>query len=323
MTINWSPKRDRGAINWAPKVETITGVPVVTTTEAPRAFAGVPYSFQLVVSGTPPFTFSIESGTLPTGLGLSSTGVIIGTPTGSTSSFVVRVANAAGSTTVGLTVEVQTAPTVQTVTLAPGAAALKVGETTDLVATVVDQYGAPVKDMSGVALAAPGSVASGAMVGLTDAAGRVTLRVTALAAGVVSIVARFGGVLSEPSMVTVTVPIVAHLQGAAFASLLASSSLSVAVVKGVQIRLHNKAGVPRSSISDVRIRWWDGDGEVLTYSGTGAIDPGGWMLVDLDAATALPVGGEGRLELYKQGASFTEDMYFASRLAVVDLRAGQ
>ncbi len=50
------------------------GIPDATVNQA--------YSFQLdVCCGTPPYTFSIHSGSLPTGLSLSSSGLISGTPT--------------------------------------------------------------------------------------------------------------------------------------------------------------------------------------------------------------------------------------------------
>jgi len=54
---------------------------MITTATLPNAVAGVPYSLQLAASGSPhtPYTFSIVSGSLPTGLMLSSTGLISGT----------------------------------------------------------------------------------------------------------------------------------------------------------------------------------------------------------------------------------------------------
>lgn len=48
----------------------------------PPGFVGVPYSFGLsVYGGTPPYTFSLNSGSFPPGLTMSSSGVISGTPT--------------------------------------------------------------------------------------------------------------------------------------------------------------------------------------------------------------------------------------------------
>lgn len=68
----------------------------ITTTQAtvPNAVVATAYSgasFQ-ATGGVGPYTFNISSGTLPTGLSLSSAGVLAGTPTvAQTSNFTVRV----------------------------------------------------------------------------------------------------------------------------------------------------------------------------------------------------------------------------------------
>jgi hypothetical protein len=52
----------------------------ITTAALPQATAGTPYSFSLAAAlGTPPYTFSIVSGTLPSGLTMNSAGLITGT----------------------------------------------------------------------------------------------------------------------------------------------------------------------------------------------------------------------------------------------------
>jgi hypothetical protein len=66
---------------------------VITTTTVPNGQIGVAYSQTLVATGgTTPYTWSTVGGTLPSGLSLSSGGVISGTPTATgTSSFTVQV----------------------------------------------------------------------------------------------------------------------------------------------------------------------------------------------------------------------------------------
>jgi hypothetical protein len=67
----------------------------ITSTTLPGAQVGASYSATLGASGgTPAYTWSISSGSLPAGLALSSAGVISGTPTSSgTANFTVQVAD--------------------------------------------------------------------------------------------------------------------------------------------------------------------------------------------------------------------------------------
>jgi Glycosyl hydrolases family 18/Ricin-type beta-trefoil lectin domain/Putative Ig domain len=60
---------------------------------------GTPYSLDISASGTPPMTWAVTSGAIPSGLSLnSSDGMVSGTPsTASSSSFTVAVSNAAGT----------------------------------------------------------------------------------------------------------------------------------------------------------------------------------------------------------------------------------
>ncbi len=57
------------------------GPPTIVNGPPPSGALGTPYSFTYQVESYPAATFSVTSGTLPTGLTLSSTGVISGTPT--------------------------------------------------------------------------------------------------------------------------------------------------------------------------------------------------------------------------------------------------
>ncbi len=72
---------------------------VITTTQLPTGTQNSSYSATLgVAGGTPPYTWSLALGTLPTGLNLApTTGVISGTPTGlGTSNFTVQVQDSLG-----------------------------------------------------------------------------------------------------------------------------------------------------------------------------------------------------------------------------------
>ncbi len=80
----------------------MVSAPVVnfTTVTLPSGTINQAYNQTLaVIGGTAPYTFRIDSGTLPTGLTLSTGGVISGTPTvGGNYSFVVRATDTQGET---------------------------------------------------------------------------------------------------------------------------------------------------------------------------------------------------------------------------------
>jgi hypothetical protein len=72
----------------------------IDQTSLPDGDAGVPYGQTLTASGgTAPYTFTLFSGSLPTGLGLSTSGDITGTPSDGTYNFTVQVSDAYGCTT--------------------------------------------------------------------------------------------------------------------------------------------------------------------------------------------------------------------------------
>ncbi len=75
--------------------------PSISTKSLPAATVGVAYSQSLTATGgTPPYMWSISSGSLPSGLSLgASTGVISGTPTGAagTDQFTVTVSDVAST----------------------------------------------------------------------------------------------------------------------------------------------------------------------------------------------------------------------------------
>lgn len=99
-TITQTP----GGPTVTPTPTTVPGTLTITTTSPlPSGVVGTPYSQTLMASGgTPPYTWSILTGSLPGGLSLTpSTGVISGTPTAAgTFSFTAQVTDAdeAGAT---------------------------------------------------------------------------------------------------------------------------------------------------------------------------------------------------------------------------------
>jgi hypothetical protein len=78
-----------------------TLVPVISTASLANGVAGSAYSQTLTATGgTTPYTWAVETGTLPAGLSLSPDGVISGTPTAAgASSFTVRVTDSASPAT--------------------------------------------------------------------------------------------------------------------------------------------------------------------------------------------------------------------------------
>ena len=98
--------------------------PVITTTSLPGGLIGTAYSEQLAATGTTPITWTLASGSLPTGLTLYGSGIISGTPTANgTFTFGVQAINSAGSNTKELSIAVTTtavAPTITTTSLPDG-----------------------------------------------------------------------------------------------------------------------------------------------------------------------------------------------------------
>ncbi|MFZ2278211.1 MAG: putative Ig domain-containing protein, partial [Prosthecobacter sp.] len=60
---------------------TVNQAPAITSSPPPAALANTPYNFSYTMTGFPAPTFSVTAGALPTGLILSTAGVISGTPT--------------------------------------------------------------------------------------------------------------------------------------------------------------------------------------------------------------------------------------------------
>ncbi|GHS92649.1 hypothetical protein AGMMS50276_01020 [Synergistales bacterium] len=78
-----------------PSTVTIIAIaPTITTTDLVSGMVGVAYSQTLVATGDAPITWSLEGGSLPSGLTLSSAGVISGNPTAAGAfAFTVKASN--------------------------------------------------------------------------------------------------------------------------------------------------------------------------------------------------------------------------------------
>ena len=87
-------------INGIELVPAANSAPSITTTTLPDGSIGTAYNQALsATGGDGSLTWSVDSGSLPAGLTLSSAGLISGTPTaGGTASFTARVADADGNT---------------------------------------------------------------------------------------------------------------------------------------------------------------------------------------------------------------------------------
>lgn len=116
------------------------------------------------------------------------------------------------------------------------------------------------------------------------------------------------------------------LAGDALVSVAASADLTTAAatpVKGVSLTLYD-GSTAQASVTGITAVWWDTTDPSAfaapAYStSTASTDVSGLFTLDLDAATALSIGQSGFLLLYKAGATATDDLIFAGRLAVQDI----
>jgi len=99
------------AVDTAAKSITVNPPLSIATTTLTAGSVNVPYSASLAATGgVPPYTWTITSGSLPTGLSLATSGFITGTPTAQqTSTFTVQVADsqtpaATATASLGLTI---------------------------------------------------------------------------------------------------------------------------------------------------------------------------------------------------------------------------
>jgi hypothetical protein len=107
----------------APFAITVAAALAITTATLPNGTVGTPYSQALAATGgTAPFTWSVSTGALPTGLTLSAAGSLTGTPTAAGKfSFTIQVVDAAKATaSQSFTITITAALTITTATLPNG-----------------------------------------------------------------------------------------------------------------------------------------------------------------------------------------------------------
>jgi len=92
----------------------VNHAPSITNTATGTAVIGSGYNFSYSTTGYPAPTFHVSSGSLPSGLTLSTSGVILGTPNGSPgiSTGVVTATNVSGSATSNFSINVLQIPTI-------------------------------------------------------------------------------------------------------------------------------------------------------------------------------------------------------------------
>ena len=119
--------------------------PSITTTSLPSGTVGQTYGQTLAATGGDgAYAWSVTSGSLPSGLTLSTAGNVTGTPTqAEAASFTVQVVSAGQSATASLSIAVVATPPapVASVEVIPNATALLVGQSVTLTAVVRDSNG--------------------------------------------------------------------------------------------------------------------------------------------------------------------------------------
>jgi hypothetical protein len=195
---------------------------IVTTSPLPSALTGSAYTQTLAATGTAPITWSVTSGTLPAGLSLgSSTGIISGTPTAAgVFTFTITAANAGGSNSTQLSLTVNTAPSITTLSSLPAALTGSV-YTQTLAATGTAPITWSVTSATLPAGLSLGS-ATGVISGTPTAAGVSTFTITATNAGGSNAESLSMTVNATPSITTVsTLP--AALTGSVYTQTLAAT----------------------------------------------------------------------------------------------------
>ena len=106
-------------------ITTATGLVISSAATLPGAVIATAYSETLrAAGGTPPYTWTLTAGSLPTGLSLAASGIISGTPTGvGVSSFTAQVTDSASlQTSKQMSIAVELRPSITTSALPNGVA---------------------------------------------------------------------------------------------------------------------------------------------------------------------------------------------------------
>ncbi len=102
---------------------TVISAPTITTASLPASDVGATYSQTLAATGgTPPYTWTVTAGSLPTGITLSSAGLLSSSSiTGTTSTFTIKATDSAGgSDSQSYTLTVNSAMSITTASLPQG-----------------------------------------------------------------------------------------------------------------------------------------------------------------------------------------------------------
>lgn len=303
------------AVSVAPASASAT-ITLTGTIPTQNATEGTPFSVDLSTyfSGTEtPFTYAVQSGTLPTGLTLnSSTGEITGTPTtpGTASGIVIRATdgNLDTADSNSFSIDVAASDTTAPVLTSPTGTAT--GETTASGTVSTDEANGTLYYLATTNSTESAATVKGGSSQAVTATGSQSVSVTGLTAGT-------GYYLHY-----------VHRDAAGNDSTVASSALFTTdavpvAVPGVRIQLHDGA-TEQASLTGLTVAWFDDDdpatmGAPVLQSSTEATDASGWLEVDLDGYTALDVGDPGFLIVYKAGATAPDDIVFAGRLVIEDI----
>lgn len=267
---------------------------------------GTPFSLSLAsyFSGTEtPFSYSLQSGTLPAGLSLSSsTGAITGTPTtvGTSSGIVVRATDSASNTADTNSFSITIDDALSPPSSAPGSTVATAVSSSQIDISFAAVSGATGYDIERDGEATPldlGNVLAYSHTGLA-AESPHSYRVRAYnAAGDGPWSASFGDTTGAESV----------------------------AVKGVTITLY-AGSTPQASITGIRALWWDATAPDSTapdyYTAIASTDGSGVLTLDIDSTTALDVGDYGYLLLHKDGTlvnEYRDALAFQGAVQITDI----